>query len=248
MQKNMKPITKPKEFIAIIKSGITGALALTSACIILAVVANIIRVPCIAFLYAKSIAQCSLQGFFIATSGLGFILGLIIRRRLPVIQKGIAPMAVAAIPLIVGVWLLNAVSSRVEIPCQIKLADCTNGTVIIHTRIPKGRNHHLVLATPEIQMMKDGSLKSSFRFSGRIRILSNGVLTVEIPIDSDSTWLTPDGFVLTGVGFHNTNSPPLSRVIQAQKDYDIEITFHPPPSTSSSIWLYWKQAVKDRDK
>jgi hypothetical protein len=244
----MKSAVKLNEMFAIIKSGICGALALTGVCIILIVAANIIRVPFVAFLYAKSVAKCSPQGLFIATSALGFILGLIVRRRIPIIQKGIAPMSVAAIPLIVGAWMLNAYAIRVSVPHTMKLLDCTNSVMNIHLKVPQGHGYRLDLITSDVQSTPNGSVTSSYKFSGRIRISSGASLIADFPIASDKAWVTGSDFVLTGDGFQSTKVPTLSQFIQAQKGYDIEITFDPPPPPSSSIWLYWLQSAKDRSR
>jgi hypothetical protein len=243
-----KSTSKLNEIILIVKSGITGALALTGICIILFLLGFTARTPFVSYLYSKTLAKCSIEGLFIATGGFGFILGLIGRRRLPIIQKGIALMAVVAIPLIIGAWLLNAYAIRVSVPHAVKLLNCTNSVVKIHLKVPKGHAYHLELNTPGVQAMPNGTVTSSYKFSGHIRI-SNGVsLVADFPIGYDKAWLTGSCFVLTGVSFQNTNVPMLSQFIQAQKSYDIEITFDPSPPPSSSIWLYWLQSAKDRDR
>jgi hypothetical protein len=237
---------KTNDIFAIIKSGITGALALTGICIILFIIGLTVRIPFVFEFYSKTLARCSLESLFITTSGLGFILGLIVRRRLPIIQRGIAPIAVAAIPLIFGAWLLDDVGKRISVPQIMKLADCTNSTVIVHFKVPKGHAYHLELITPGVQAMPNGTVTSSYKFSGRIRISNGASMVADLPIGSDKAWLTASCFVLTGVGLQNTNVPPLSKFIQSHKSYNFEISFEPPPPPGSSIWLYCLVSARDQ--
>jgi len=240
--------SKLKDVYLIVKCGFTGAIALTGICILLILLGSVIRTPFITHLYGITFAKCSFKGLCIGASGLGFILGVILRRRLPFMQKGIVPIAVAAIPLIIGVWLLNAYTIRASIPHAVKLADCTNSTVNLHLKVPKGHAYQLELITPAVKGMPDGTVTSSYKFSGTIRI-SNGTTSVaDFPISSDKSWLTASCFVLTGVGSLNGAVPPLSQFIQPQKDYDVQITLNPPPPPSTAIWLYWLQSKMDTDK
>lgn len=241
----IKSDSKFKEFFYIIKSGVTGALALTSICIILFAVGLVVREPFISRLYSETLAKCSFEGTLIAAMGVGFVLGLVMRRRFPIIQRGIVLLACAAIPLIAGVWLLNAYAIRVSVPHTVKLLDCTNSVINFHITVPKGHAYHLELNTPEIHAAPNGTVTSSYKFSGHIRISNGATLITDFPIGSDKAWLTASGFVLTGVDFQNTSVPQLGQFIQAQKDYDIQITLDPLPPPSSSIWLYCLQSRMD---
>jgi len=163
------------------------------------------------------------------------------------IRGGVLFLSCMAIPLIISAWLLYSYTTRISIPHTVKLADCTNNMTAFHVMIPKGHAYHLELKVPEIQVMTDGTVTSSYKFSGRVRILNGENLVADFPIDSDKAWLTSSCFVITGVDFQNTNLPPLNQFVQAQKNYDIQITLDPPP-TSSSIWLYWLQSKLDMSK
>ena len=233
----MKANFKPNEIYLIFKCGIFGALALNGVCIILFLVGFAVRGTFISHLYSQTFAKCSLEGLFIATSGFGFILGLIIRRRFRIIQKGIGLMAVAAIPLILGAWLLSVYAAHVEISREIKLADCTNGIAKIYLKIPKGHNYYLVLALPA---------DSIYMFSGRVHILRGTSMIADFAIKSDQAARKTSRFSLTG-GFQNTNAPWLSQFVEAQKEYNIDIDLNPPPPPASIVCLHWWQAYKDKD-
>lgn len=158
-------------------------------------------------------------------------------------------LVVLVILLGYGIWLLHeAWMGTEQLPLSLKLADCTNNVVNIHLKIPIGHAYQLELKGPEIQVLTGEGLKSSYNFSGHLRILSDGSLCADIPIGSDKAWLTASGFVLTGVGFQNTNVPPLSKFIQSNKSYDFEISFEPPPPLGSSIWLYCLESRRDARK
>jgi hypothetical protein len=227
-----KPNSKLNEIGLIVKSGITGALGLMGICIILIIVANTIRLPLIALLYEKTIAKCSLQGLFLAVGSFGFIFGLLVRRRLPVIQKGVAPMAIAAVPLIFGVWLLDSWVARVSVPKTIKLSDCTNSMIEIQLKAPKGHGYQFELLTPEAQTTTNGLIISSYKFSGRIRILKGTSVIADLPIVPDKVEFIESGFILAGADTQN-NTVSLGQFLQPQKDYDIQITLDPRPPPSS---------------
>jgi len=132
-----------------------------------------------------------------------------------------------------------------DVPHSIKLADCTNSTVQFYLHIPAGNTHTLLLATPGIDMMK----KLPYKFSGRVYISDGTLMTIEFPIDSDyvesCNWLRDSSSqILTG---WNTNCPPLGQLVRAQKDYQFKIVFDKPPPSSCSVWLYWLQAVKEKN-
>jgi hypothetical protein len=243
----IKSDSKFKEMFLILKSGIIGALALTGICIFLFLIGFAVRGEFISYFYQKTFARCSFEGLLIATSGLGFVLGMIARRRLT-LKSEIILIATFSVPLIIGAWLLHAYAIRVAIPHTMKLADCSNSVVNIRLKVPQGHGYCLDLITPEIQAMPNGTVISSCKFSGRVRISNGTSLVADFPIGSDKSWLTGSEFVLTGVGLQNTNVPPLSQFIQAQRDYDIEITFDSSPPPSSSIWLYWLQSRGDTEK
>lgn len=215
----MRSDSKLNKAFLVIKSGILGALALTGICIILFIVGFAVRGSFVSYLYSKTLAKCSLESLFIATSGIGFILGLVMRRRFPKIQRGITPLAGAAIPLIAGAWLLYTYASYSEIVRSAKLADCTN-TTAIHLKVPKGHYYRFILVVPS------GSTNA---FSGRMNI-SDGELTVT-------------NFY---IGFDQTEQQ--GNFLQAETNYNINISFDRPPPPSTSIWLYWREGYRDRHK
>src|SRR6266550_977878 len=133
----VKPNFKLKEILSIIKSGIVGALALSGICVILFAIGYAVRNQFISRLYAETFAKCSFEGLFITTSGLGFILGIIARRRLT-LKYELALIAALSVPIIVGAWLLHAATTHFSLPHSIKLIDCTNSVVDIHLKAPKG--------------------------------------------------------------------------------------------------------------
>jgi hypothetical protein len=242
----MKSKVKLKEIAIILKSGFVGALALSGICIVLFLFGFAYRNEFISHLYQETFARCSLQGLFIATGGIGFILGIIVRRRLT-LKKEAVLVAVFSIPIILGAWVLDAIGSRVSTPHAVKLADCTNQVMNIHVRTPRGHAYQLELHVPEIQFVpSSGKSVSSYKFSGHLRVSTAGAQLADLPIGSDIACLTESGFVLTGVGLQNTNAPPLNQFLQSGKDYDFEIGLIPPPPTNASIWLYWRESQIDK--
>jgi hypothetical protein len=146
---------------------------------------------------------------------------------------------ILCIALILAIRQFNKIVDHIEFRREMKLADCTNSTLKVHLKIPKGGSLCLVLVTPS---------SPSNIFSGHIRISSGASSNIDFPISSDSarqsSFQGVSNFSLTG-GFQNTNQPLLSQFVQAQRDYDIEFAFDIPPSPSSSVWLRWLQASID---
>src|SRR6266550_1391804 len=101
----VKPNFKLKEILSIIKSGIVGALALSGICVILFAIGYAVRNQFISRLYAETFAKCSFEGLFITVSGLGFILGVIARRRLT-LRNEVILVAAFSVPIIIGAWFL----------------------------------------------------------------------------------------------------------------------------------------------
>lgn len=244
---------KYKEFINVIKSGSVGAFAFTGIYIILAIASLFTSLWIPLVTYAFLITIPFPKAVFITTGSIGFILGLVLRRRFPIIQRGVLPLIIALVMLVVplGCWrlLVHKMWMGVEYPPQeLKLADCTNNVMNIHLKIPRGHGYQFELLTPGAQTTTpNGSIISSYKFSGRIRILSGTSLVADLPIGPDKVEFIESGSILTGVSSQNT-SVSLGQFLQPRKDYDIKITFDPPPPPSSSIWLYWLQSAKDRDR
>jgi ABC-type transport system involved in multi-copper enzyme maturation permease subunit len=214
---NIKPERKNHEVFSIIKSGITGALALIGICIILFVIGFAFRGQYISYLYQNTFAKSSFNELFIATGGIGFVLGLIMRRRFPIIQRGIVLLACAAIPLIAGAWLLYTFASYSEIVRSMKLADCT-GTMTIHLTVPRGHYYRFMLAVPS---------GSTNKFSGRMIFSDGNSAVTNVYIGFDQTELQ-------------------GNFLHAETNYDVNILFEQPPPPSSSLWLYWHEGYKDR--
>ncbi len=233
-----------------LKSGFVGAFALS----------GFLGFFAIAFSRSQNVSSMiegafkimpSIPGLFATIGGLGFLLGLALRHRFPIIQKGFIPLIVAfvmlAVPMGFLAWFLHTVSMNIQLPpLSIKLAECTNNPVSIHLKIPRGHGYRLDLITSDGQTTPNSPASSSYKFSGQIRILSGGVLITNLSIGSDKAWISGSAFALTGVGSQNTNVPPLNQFIQAQKDYDFEISFDPQPPPSSSIWFYCMVSGKDK--
>jgi hypothetical protein len=97
-------------------------------------------------------------------------------------------------------------------------------------------------------------LKPPFTFSGDVCISPPTTPLIHFPIGSpmakQCNWLEqagiPYSFALTGPW--NTNCVRLDYALHAADEYHIRIVFNQPPPSSSSIWLYWVQAVKDKGK
>ena len=247
--------TKNKELIDIIKSGLVGAFAFTGISFILSL-AFVFTHPLFTqrwMAWFGCLVALSLpfpKIVFTVMGGIGFILGTRLRRRFPIIQRGFMPLVIALALLVVALgWrglLLHKMWMDTELPpVNLKLADCTSNVVNIHLTIPVGHDYRLDLETPEPQVLTNGETKFSYNFSGHLRILSNGSLLADLPINSDrpgqSGW-----YELAGVGMQNTNVQPLSKFIQSHKSYDFEISFEPPPPPGSSIWLYCMVYVRDQ--
>jgi hypothetical protein len=243
----IQPNSKLKEFFLIVKSGVTGALALTGICIILFLIGFAYRGQFISHLYQQTFARCSLEGLFITTSSLGFILGIIARRRLT-LKNEIILIAVFSVPLIIGAWFLHTVATHFSLPQSMKLMDCTNSEINIRLKAPKGHGYKFELLTPgALTTTPNGSKISSYKLSGHIRISSGPSLIADLSLTPDKVEFIDSGFILAGVDSQNT-TVTLDQFLQPQKDYDIKIIFNPPPPPSSSIWLYWLQSRRDTER
>lgn len=242
--------TKNKELISIIKSGLTGAMAFTGIIYILAI-ASLFTYWWIAwFAYVFSITIMFPKAFFTVTGSIGFILGLLLRRRFPIIQRGVLPLVISLVmlltPLGFGISWRHKIWMETELPpVSLKLADCTNTVVHIHLKVPLGHDYQLSLKTPETQVLTNGETSVSYNFSGHLRISNNGSLIADLPISSDKAGQN-GWYGLAGTGTQNTNVPPFSKLIQSHKSYDFEISFVPPPPPGSSIWLYCLVYVRDQ--
>jgi hypothetical protein len=236
------------EIVAVTKSGVTGALALAGAFIILIIALTLTStsLPWTAHIYQESLATCTLSFLLTMVTGTGFILGIILRRRLPVLKKGFAPMVVAAIPMIIGTWFVYQYATRVEFPRKMKLAEDANGTFKFHLKIPSGRYYSMKLFVPGIQHLPNGKAVSTYTFSGHISISNNAGLIADFPLDSSHIPPSSDGFILAGAGVKNSDLPALNKFIQASRDYDIKVSLNPPPPPASSLWLCWQQTYRDR--
>jgi hypothetical protein len=162
--------------------------------------------------------------------------------------RGIVTITVAAILLFSSLWLFNIYIRRIAVPHSEKLADCTNGVTNFRLKVPNGHAYNIFLSLPGIQAKPDGTVVSTYEFSGQMRILKGTSLIADFAIGREQAWLTASGFVLTGVGLQNTNAPPLSLFIKPQETYDVEIILHPAPPPLSSIWLYYLENARDRNQ
>lgn len=236
---------KQREIITLIKSGLVGAFTL----------AGLFMISVIAFADSHAFSSLieetfkivpSLWEVFAIVGGVGFMLGLVLRRCFPVIQNGMMPLVIAfllsALPLGFFAWVFFKTAMNLEPPPQsLKLADCTGGAVNFRLHIPAVRDYQLELKTPALAASSGRNESNSYVFSGRLRILNGGALLADLSISSGKTWLAPDGYTVTGIGLQNTNASPLSNLVQSGMDYGCEMTLNPPPPTNASIWLYWRE-------
>ena len=156
---------------------------------------------------------------FIIVASVGVIVGAMAGWRCPKLsQKWFAPASMIGIPAILFGWFLYTYASHVETPRSMKFIECTNRTIKVALKVPKGRHHYLVFVMPP---------DSTNIILGRVSI-SNGMSTItNFPIGSAQAKVRCD-------------------FLRAQTNCDIEITFEQQPPPSTSIWLHWLQAYKDR--
>jgi hypothetical protein len=246
-------VTGFKKFVWIGAAGITGAFVSALIGIVLLFIIGIGGAIIAAYVPFGShfVSKWTLEGVYItiiSASGVGLILGCFaIRRHQQVIQKWFAPLFILGVFMAFGLWLVYNYANHVEFIREVKLADCNDNILKINLNVPKGRNYCLVLATPEITNY--GEIPS-YTFSGRVHISDHSSSVVDFPISSDRSQQDKLQSVLglSLTGSSNTNCPSLSRFIQAEGHYSIEIVFDKPPPPSTSIWLKWAQARKDREK
>jgi hypothetical protein len=177
--------------------------------------------------------------FFVAAIA-GVIFGLFVVKLYPAkLQKLLLPAGLA-IPLILIGLFLYTYAGHVEAPRSIKIADATNSTVNIHLHVPKGKLYSLWAGTT-----------TAYPFSGRIRVLEGVSVVGEFPLmggSGDGNQVPNGGYCFGLTDFWNTTSNRTSwnQIIKPQKDYDLQIIFDQPPPPSTSIWLHWLQAWKDK--
>lgn len=221
----MKSTARFKKFAWIIAGSIVGAVALTSSSIILVL---LISGTCVALPFFGSVIetwtkQWTLEGIysvFIIAGCVGLVFGAFLgKRHLQTIQKWFSSALILGIPMIFCLWLFYGCASHVAIPREIKLTDCTNNTVLVQLTVPKGRNYRLVLTAPS---------GSTNIVSGRVIISSGATAITNFSIGSNTGEQQCDFF-------------------HAESRYNVEIKFDQTPS-STSIWLRWLQAYKDRSK
>jgi len=153
-------------------------------------------------------------------SFIGFIFGALVSVRHPhVVQTWFSSAFVLGILMMFFLWLLNSFASHVEIPQNMKLADCTVVTMI-HLQVPKGQYFNLVLVAPP---------RSTNAFAGQVHVSEGGSIVTNFSIGSNQTEQQCSFF-------------------HAESNYEIQIVFDSLPPPSTSVWLHWLQAYKDRDK
>lgn len=243
--RTMKWVPQFGQAVSVLKSGLLCTLGLSGVCIILRLLANGLSssVPLLEHLTTRLWGHCTFGQFMAVTGIAGFVLGfLVVKLRWLTVHRVLGPLAVVAVPLLIGFWTLDFFGRRVDVPKSEKLADCTNSVVSMHLTVPPGRYYGLYLVHPAGTGQVDWTPSSGRVLSGHIKI-SGGGSRAELPINAACL---QEG-LLTG-DFNGTNPPPLSRFIRAREDYDIEVAFDSPPPASSSIWLRWHQSAKDRGK
>jgi hypothetical protein len=254
-------LQKYKEFIGIIKSGLVGALAFTGVSFIWVIVSMFKgpRASVIVTTFMNSPEFTFAKEVLIVIVCIGFMLGVLLRRCFPIMQRRfyllVVMLVMAVVPLGFVTWWFHEMAMGTELlPINLKLADFTNNVVNIYLKIPAGHDYRLDLKTPETQVLTNVETSASYNFSGHLRISSNGSLLADLPIGSDKAWRIGSNkawrngswYGLTGAGMQNTNVPPLSKFIQSHKSYDFEISFEPPPPPGSSIWLHCSVSGRDQ--
>ena len=244
---------KNKSSIEIVKSGLVGAFALTSLFVILVILSAGSQTLGSLFRAIFKIVP-TIPGLFIIFTifgAIGFVLGVVLGRRFPIIQRGILPLFIAffmlVLPLGFVTWISYKASMQVEYPSQeMKLADCTNNVVSFHLNAQRGHDYQLQLRIPGIAASSSGTQGSSYHVSGHLNIFSGATLLANMPIGSDKAWVNGADYGVTIVGLQNANVLPLSKLIQSHKDYDFEIALDAKPPTNTSIWIEWWEAKADK--
>jgi hypothetical protein len=194
------------------------------------------------FFHTAKGTNAGIKDAFFLIAILGFILGYFLPaqfwKRCPEIV-----VSFSAVFLVIG-CMLFLVGTHKSIPFETKLADCTNGIVNIHLHVPKGHRYALELDAPGTTRMTNGSLISSYKFTGTIRIKSGTSLIADVPMNSDKMMVFPSSYFLTGGP--KTDIPDLNQFIHSGNNYDLEIKFDPPPPPSSSVSLYWMQNAAEK--
>lgn len=222
----MGPITRLKELAWIIAGGITGAVAFVglSVVLVLFISGAGAALPYLGHFIEKWTRQWTLEGpytVFVAAGCVGFVFGAFVgKRHIHIIRKWFSAAIIGGMPMIFILWLVYACANGVQRPREIKLADCTNSVIRVHIEAPKGHFYRLVFKTPP---------GSTNIFSARVNILCDTLVVTNFPID-----------------FNQTEAQ--CSFLHAQTAYDIEIKFDPMPPSSTSVWLHWLQAYKDRDR
>ena len=222
----MNVISKLKAFAWILGGGIVGAVALTSSSVILVLLISGAgtTIPLFGHIVKQWTERWTIEGtyaVFIAAGCVGFVFGALAgMRHGHIIRKWFSAAIIGGIPMIFVLWLIYACAMGVQRPREMKLADCTNDFLRVHLKTPKGHTYRLVFATPS------GSINV---FSTRVNIFEKATTVTNLSIGSNQTEAQCD-------------------FLRAQTDYDIEIKFDRLPPSSTSVWLHWEQAYKDRDR
>jgi hypothetical protein len=211
----------------IVAGGITGALLLVGASLVLILLVGgdgpalpYFGVGHIIEKWKQTWTSEGICIFFFAVGIVGFALGGVMGwRHSQIVKKWFAPTLTFAIPIILFLWMLNNYASHVTIPREMKLTDCTSNNVFVQFIVPKGKNYRLALAAPS---------SSTNIISGRVSILNGTIAVTNFPIGSNKAENQCDFF-------------------RAGVSYNVEITFDQPPPSSTAIWLHWLQAYRDRN-
>ncbi len=222
----MKSKARLIELAWIIAGGVTNAVALIGVSVVLVLLISGAgaELPFVGNIITEWTKQWTLEGVFtvfFASGIVGFILGILFGKKyFHLTRKWFSAAIIGGIPMIVCLWLFFTYAGGVQIPHEIKLADCTNSTIKVHLRVPKGSYYRVILAVPS---------SSTNTFSGHVNISDGVSVVTNFPVSSDATGKNCD-------------------FIHAQRDYDFEFTFDQLPPPLTSVWLRWEQAYKDRDR
>jgi hypothetical protein len=126
--------TKHKELIAIIKSGLVGALAFTGIIFVLSIVSFFVPWWMGWFVYIFVLSMAFPKIVFTVLGSIGFILGMLLRWRFPIIQRGVLPLVIALIILVIslgwrGLLIHKMWRDTEKAPPSLKQTDSTNNVV-----------------------------------------------------------------------------------------------------------------------
>jgi len=146
--------------------------------------------------------------------------------------------SVAIVTALVGLLalLVHYMSSRVPIPQQEKLTDCTSNRLVFPMVVRYDDPHAFILGLPH-------PFGEALSFDGEITLRQGTGVVAQIPISSKS--MTPCNWLLTGHNLegqiltwgHTNQEERLDDLLVRGQTYKVDIAFTEAPPTNSSLWL-----------